>query len=110
MCCATDRLTQTTEKNNKRVKGAGNPLLTVRRLKFERVRALWADKVGTWLAIDMEAWERDHSMVTEFGWSRIRWQDDELVEDKAHWIVNEYKDYRNGTFVKDRRMVGSSDL
>ncbi|EKM59229.1 uncharacterized protein PHACADRAFT_85898 [Phanerochaete carnosa HHB-10118-sp] len=102
-----DQLKKTTkmiEKNNKRLKGAGNPLLTARRLKFERVRELWAEKAGAWLAIDIEAWERDHTVLTEFGWSRIRWTDGEMVEDKAHWIVDEYKNYRNGTYVPDRRM------
>lgn len=105
---------KTIEKNNKRLKGSGNALLTARRLKFERVRELWAQKAGTWLAIDIEAWERQHTVLTEFGWSRIRWVNGELVADKAHWIVKEHRDaYRNGTYVKDRRMwydYGKSDL
>ncbi|GJE84206.1 hypothetical protein PsYK624_002820 [Phanerochaete sordida] len=105
---------KTIEKNNKRLKGAGSSLITARRLKFERVRELWAAKTGSWLAIDMEAWEYDHKLVTEFGWSRVTWRDGEAVEDNAHWIVKEYRDSKvNGTYVRDRKFwydYGDSEL
>ena len=60
------------DKNNKRLKGAGD-MLALRRLTFERVRTLWAARLGTWCAMDFEAWDRDHSLLTEFGWSAARW-------------------------------------
>ena len=96
---------QSTEKNNKRIRGSADSLLVARRHRFERVRTLWADKVGTWIAIDTEEWERDHTVVTELGWSRVQWRDGEILEDQAHWIVQENQYYRNGTYVTDRRNV-----
>jgi hypothetical protein len=75
------------------------------------VRTLWADKVGTWIAIDLEQWERLHTVITEFGWSRVRWQDSgEMIEDKGHWIIQENQTYRNGTYVADRREVSKGFL
>ena len=61
--------------------------------------------MGTWIAIDTEEWERDHTVVTELGWSRVQWRDGEILEDQAHWIVQENQYYRNGTYVTDRRNV-----
>ncbi|EGO01874.1 hypothetical protein SERLA73DRAFT_150940 [Serpula lacrymans var. lacrymans S7.3] len=82
------------EKNNKRLKGA-NPLLNTRRDLFERVRSYWASKRGVWCALDFEAWDRDHTLLTEFGWSLIRWQDDEEIEEQGHLIVKEHRYYTN---------------
>ncbi|QRW02239.1 hypothetical protein RhiLY_01236 [Ceratobasidium sp. AG-Ba] len=101
-------------KHNKRVKTfAGDIALGEMRTVFERVRTVWGEKCGVWIAIDFEGWERDHTMITEFGWSLIRWEEKEDVkegEDKfeeireeGHWTVKEYAAYRNGTFVADNR-------
>lgn len=96
---------QDIDKSNKRLKGSDNSL-TALRLSFERVRTLWAGKVGTWLAIDIEEWERDHTVLTEFGWSLVRWDAGEMVEEMGHWIVKENAKFHNGTWVADRRNVG----
>ncbi|KAK0498666.1 hypothetical protein EDD18DRAFT_1158624 [Armillaria luteobubalina] len=91
------------EKFNKKLKGS-NPLLMSRRLAFERIRTFWAKNKGVWCAIDFEAWEREHTMITEFGWSIIRWENGEEVEDHGHLQVKEALGYRNGTYVADNRM------
>ncbi|KAJ3488380.1 hypothetical protein NLI96_g2905 [Meripilus lineatus] len=82
------------EKNNKRIKGA-QPLLTARRLYFEKVRTFWASKRGTWISMDFEAWERDHTLLLEFGWSIVRWADGEEVLEDGHLIVKERQAYQN---------------
>ena len=58
----THKSQQKIEKNNKRLKGA-HPILKSRRQTFELVRTFYSDKNGVWCAIDIEAWDRDHSYV-----------------------------------------------
>ncbi|KAJ2936704.1 hypothetical protein H1R20_g387, partial [Candolleomyces eurysporus] len=94
------------DKNNKKLKGT-NTTLAHRRLVFERVRSLWAEKKGVWCAMDFESWERDHTMITEFGWSLVGWKDGEKVEEEGHFCVQDYEWYRNGRFVAENRDVGS---
>jgi hypothetical protein len=91
------------EKNNKRLRGA-DPALNTRRDLFERVRTFWSDKVGVWCALDFEAWDRDHSLLTEFGWSLIRWENGNEVGEKGHMIVEERRLYTN-TYVPNHREV-----
>lgn len=95
---------QTIEKNNKRLKGA-NPLLSHRRNLFERVRTFWAEKKGVWCAIDFEAWEMEHTLLTEFGSSFIGWQDNRMISEQQHLIVEEALLYRNSKYVPDYRDV-----
>ncbi|KAG7449106.1 uncharacterized protein BT62DRAFT_985479 [Guyanagaster necrorhizus] len=90
-------------KFNKRLKGS-NPLLMSRRLAFERVRSFWAEKKGVWCAMDFEGWEREHAMITEFGWSVVRWDKGVEVADHGHLKVKEALNYRNGVYVADNRM------
>lgn len=89
------------EKDNKRRKGA-NPKLHDRRQMFERVRSFWSEKKGVWCTIDIEAWDRDHEVITEFGWSAFKWEDGKEIEDNGHLIVKEYRHYNN-TFVPSNR-------
>ena len=95
---------QVIDKNNKRLKGS-NPLVTHRRHLFERVRTFWAEKRGVWCALDFESWERDHTVLTEFGWSLLGWKDDTKVEECGHLIVEEAKRYTNSQYVPDYRYV-----
>ncbi|RXW15938.1 hypothetical protein EST38_g9916 [Candolleomyces aberdarensis] len=90
------------DKNNKKLKGT-NTTLSHRRLVFERVRSFWAEKKGVWCSMDFESWERDHTMITEFGWSLIGWKDGEKVEERGHFSIQEYEWYRNGRFVAENR-------
>ncbi|KAH7887666.1 hypothetical protein F5I97DRAFT_1861958, partial [Phlebopus sp. FC_14] len=89
------------DKNNKRLKGV-DPMLNARRDIFERVRTFWAQKQGAWCALDFEAWDRDHTVLTEFGWSVVRWDGENQIEDQGHLIVKEHKYYTN-TYVPDNR-------
>ncbi|ELU45365.1 hypothetical protein AG1IA_00599 [Rhizoctonia solani AG-1 IA] len=95
-------------KHNKRVKTfAGDFALGELRTVFERVRSVWGERRGTWMAIDFEGWEMDHTIITEFGWSLIRWDPEEVaadpkegdnpgevklkeVREEGHWTVKEY--------------------
>lgn len=95
---------QVIDKNNKRLKGS-NPLVTHRRHLFERVRTFWAEKRGVWCALDFESWERDHTVLTEFGWSLLGWKDGTKVEECGHLIVEEAKRYTNSQYVPDYRYV-----
>lgn len=90
------------EKNNKRLKGS-NPLVTHRRHIFERVRSFWREKKGVWCALDFEAWERDHTVLTEFGWSFVAWENGSEVEEHGHLIVDEARTYTNSQYVPDHR-------
>lgn len=92
------------EKNNKRLKGTDSKLLAVRQI-FEKVRTIWTAKVGTWLAVDFEAWEMEHTVITECGWSSIQWSGGGEARDRGHYIVREHMIYTNGKYVPHRRDV-----
>ena len=103
---------QNIDKNNKRLKGAGD-ILGLRRLTFERVRTLWAARLGTWCAMDFEAWDRDHTLLTEFGWSVARWPAAGLSGapgppevECGHLIVKERRHYTQ-TYVANNKEVRS---
>ncbi|TFY64472.1 hypothetical protein EVG20_g5938 [Dentipellis fragilis] len=82
------------DKNNKRLKGTDTNV-TARRLVFERIRSLWAEKRGVWCALDFEAWDRDHTVLTEFGWSLTKWEDGKEIEEMGHLVVKEHQHYTN---------------
>lgn len=56
---------------------------------------MWAEKTGVWCAIDFEAWDKDHTALTEVGWSFVRWVDGEPQEEYVHLRVEEHRDLRN---------------
>lgn len=95
------------DKANKRLKGT-NRRLTHRRLVFEKLRRFWGEKTGTWLAIDFEAWEMEHNLITEFGWSLVTWENGEEIRDRAHLIVKERRQYYNHKYVRGNRDVSLS--
>jgi len=83
-----------------------NPTLSHRRHLFERIRTLWKERKGLFFAVDFEAWERDHTLITEFGWSSIRFDSDgQQIEEKGHLMVEEARGYVNSVYVKDCRYV-----
>lgn len=96
------------DKYNKKILKADPKLATVRK-GFEKIRNAWSQKYGTWIAIDFEAWEMENSMITEFGWTMVKWDEQGNmgpVED-GHFIVKEYNAYRNGKYVPDEKQVCS---
>ncbi|KAH9999883.1 hypothetical protein BJV77DRAFT_975193 [Russula vinacea] len=82
------------DKNNRKLKGTDSNLNS-RRLMFERVRSLWNEQRGVWCAVDFEAWDMDHTVITEFGWSTLRWINGEPFEDMGHLIVGKHRGYTN---------------
>ncbi|EMD40754.1 hypothetical protein CERSUDRAFT_111333 [Gelatoporia subvermispora B] len=96
------RAVKTIDKNNRKLKNA--TLLTARRLAFEKIRTLWAARAGTWMALDFEAWDHDHTLLTEFGWSLVRFEGGTELAESGHLVVKEHRGYFN-TYVTwpDRR-------
>jgi hypothetical protein len=95
---------KTIEKNNKKLRNA-IPLIS-NRVTFEKVRSFWAEKRGTWCAIDFEGWEMEHTLITEVGWSYVRWLGGMKEDTQVHLIVEEYQGYINGKYVPENRKVG----
>ena len=91
------------DKNNRKLKGTDSNL-NARRLMFERMRSLWSEKRGVWCSVDFEAWDLDHRVITEFGWSTVSWNDGELVEDMGHLIVAKHRTFTNH-YVPENRKV-----
>ena len=73
---------------------------------FERVQRLFKERKHVFLAIDIESWEMEHSLITEFGYSAIHWDGEAQVTEDGHWIVKEYETYLNGKYVAENRKVG----
>jgi hypothetical protein len=73
------------DKNNRNLKETDSNI-NARRLMFERVRSLWSEERGVWCVVDFEAWDMDNHVITEFGWSAVRWVDGEPVEHMGHLI------------------------
>ncbi|KAL5508312.1 hypothetical protein ACEPAH_5931 [Sanghuangporus vaninii] len=90
------------EKNNRKLKGTDSAL-TFFRTNFEKVREFYTSKKPTWLAVDIEAWEMDHTVVTECGWSYVRWDGNAEITDRDHYIVKENMIYTNGKYVANVR-------
>lgn len=95
---------------NKGLKGADSTLEGRRRI-FEKTRELWGLKKGVWCAFDLEAWELDHEVVTELGYSLIRWDENgQELDEKGHYTVNQHVHYRNGKYVPEHRNVSGSPI
>ena len=97
------------EKANRALKGADSALAYYRQI-FEKVRALYSANKGTWLAVDIEAWELDHTAITEFGWSSFAWDGKNEVESRGHMIVKENYSLTNHQHVQSARDVSVSRL
>ncbi|KAF7332087.1 hypothetical protein MKEN_00089200 [Mycena kentingensis (nom. inval.)] len=81
---------------------AANPKLVERRALFERVRQLVATKTGVWCALNIAAWERDHTVLSDAGWSSISWDDAGAeVAQNGHCVVAKNQTYRKTHFEED---------
>jgi len=90
------------QKNNKRLKGTDKTLLGFRDM-FALARTCWLERKGTWLSVDFEAWEYDHTVIIEYGWSTVVWDGgDEKTED-GHVIVEEHQKYQNSKYVANNQ-------
>ncbi|KAG9042678.1 hypothetical protein FS837_010499 [Tulasnella sp. UAMH 9824] len=89
-------------KTNKRLKGVDSGMQAMRET-FEKVRKLYQtpEKTATWCAIDLEDWEYDHKIITEFGYSLVQWDGQEEKRERGHWTVAGTP--HNGVYVPDAR-------
>jgi hypothetical protein len=55
--------------------------------------------------LDFEAWELDHTVITEFGWSLVRWENGKELNENGHLIIDEHTKYTNGSYVPEYREV-----
>ncbi|KDQ12758.1 hypothetical protein BOTBODRAFT_34216 [Botryobasidium botryosum FD-172 SS1] len=90
-------------KNNKRLHGAIGGSLADLRKQFEKVRAAWAMKRGVWCAVDFEGWEMDHKLITEFGWSAMRWREDGTMGDAENGHLTVRGTSENFKYVQGNR-------
>ncbi|GAA5842027.1 hypothetical protein JCM5353_001098 [Sporobolomyces roseus] len=63
---------------------------------------------ASFLALDVEFWERDHEVLTEFGWSLVefvRHQNGNVSarREDQHAVIKENQRFRNGRFAPDAR-------
>ncbi|KAF8192682.1 hypothetical protein K438DRAFT_1829496 [Mycena galopus ATCC 62051] len=67
---------------------------------FQRVQSVWAAKTGAWCAIDFETWTENHGIITEFGYSALRWARDggKETRESGHFTVQEHRLMRNGKY------------
>ncbi|KAJ6464268.1 hypothetical protein C8R47DRAFT_1156257 [Mycena vitilis] len=95
--------TKKVKRMNKRLESCDTSLVAWRNT-FERVRHFWAANTGVWCALDFESWTRDHTLITEFGFSSIHWSDGTEQRDSGHFTVKEHRAFRNGEYqVPERR-------
>ncbi|KAK1236477.1 hypothetical protein PQX77_000254 [Marasmius sp. AFHP31] len=100
------------DKKNKKLKGS-SPRLIASREVFNNVQKLFKEKKHVFLAIDIESWEMEHDLITEFGYSVIHWEGEREVNVDGHWIVKEYETYLNGKYVAENRknyIFGKSEV
>ncbi|KAF7301750.1 hypothetical protein MIND_00740600 [Mycena indigotica] len=70
-----------------------NPLLVNRRSVFEHLRGLWAAKKGVWCALNIDAWERDHTVISDVGWTWLRWDSGSEMLRRGHLVVTKNQTY-----------------
>ncbi|KAJ7160994.1 hypothetical protein C8R46DRAFT_1106178 [Mycena filopes] len=95
-----------TRKANSRIKAGGRDAsLILPRITFERVRKLWGAQIGTWCALDFELYLGTQNIITEMGFSSVRWEDGQEKEERGHFTVEEHRGYLNGLYkTVERRM------
>ncbi|KAI9262708.1 hypothetical protein BY458DRAFT_439150 [Sporodiniella umbellata] len=65
-------------------------------------RMVLGEKNCTFIAIDIEAYERDHSILLELGWSIFDARTNQLKD--QHYIIDSYANLTNGAFVEDEKL------
>jgi hypothetical protein len=68
----------------------------------ELAHTLVHGKTYIFVSIDIEAYELDHSILLEIGWSMYDAKTDKFMD--QHYAINTYKHLTNGKFVDDQRM------
>ncbi|KAG2237775.1 hypothetical protein BDF21DRAFT_438033 [Thamnidium elegans] len=60
------------------------------------------DKRNVFISIDIEAYEMNHSILLEIGWSMYDARTDKFLD--QHYAIDSYKHLTNGKFVDDQKM------
>jgi len=73
------------------------------RLGYEEAKKAVKDGRYVFLSLDVESWEKDHSRVTEIGWTLLdpRHPTGETMLLDQHYIITDFLHLRNGSFVPD---------
>ncbi|KAI9484336.1 hypothetical protein BDB00DRAFT_775123 [Zychaea mexicana] len=87
-----------------KVKKANKAADKLQRAKDDLRRAaeLVQGKHYVFCAIDIEAWEQDHSILLEIGWSLYDSKSDRYMD--QHYLINSYRHLENGRYVSDQKM------
>jgi hypothetical protein len=82
------------------------PIFQQNKAVFEQMRK---EGKGTIIAVDVESWEEDHTIVIEIGWSYLAWRTSTIsgktqeVSAVKHFIIDEHRQFRNGQYSPDNR-------
>ncbi|KAF7332088.1 hypothetical protein MKEN_00089300 [Mycena kentingensis (nom. inval.)] len=87
------------DKRSRALQGA-TPDLEGRRRLFDRARMAWMAKKGTWLAIDFEDWEWEHTMLLEVGYAQISFDTQDEHDTAGHIMAESQAMYYNSQYVK----------
>lgn len=89
------------QQKSKRKNKAQAKLLEAKKLK-DFAHELVHSKKYIFVSIDIEAYEMDHSILLEIGWSMYDASMDKFLD--QHYAMDTYKHLTNGRFVDDQRM------
>ncbi|KAL0094592.1 hypothetical protein F4703DRAFT_1025692 [Phycomyces blakesleeanus] len=91
------RLSKRVKKINKR-----NERMKQAEEELKMSKELIEKKKNVFCSIDIEAWERDQSLLLEIGWSMYDSKTDLYMD--QHYLINTYKHLKNGNFVEDNKL------
>ncbi|KAI8144461.1 hypothetical protein BJV82DRAFT_68840 [Fennellomyces sp. T-0311] len=91
------RLQQKVKKANKRAEKLQHAIDDL-----HRAVELIQSKKYVFCAIDIEAWEQDHSILLEIGWTLYDSTTDRYMD--QHYLISTYRHLVNGRFVSDEKM------
>ncbi|KAI8887975.1 hypothetical protein K501DRAFT_211100 [Backusella circina FSU 941] len=91
------KLLQKAKKKNKALQK-----LVVAAQEVELAKKIIADKKYVLVSIDIEAYEVDHSILLEVGWSLYDSRTEKFMD--QHYLVDNYRHLTNGKFVEDCKM------
>ena len=75
---------------------------------YEHVRTDYVDarkglQKVRYVAIDVECWELDHRVITELGYSQLKFEDEDEIITPAHIIIADHTAYNNGNYIVDNK-------
>ncbi|KAF7730555.1 hypothetical protein EC973_001936 [Apophysomyces ossiformis] len=69
---------------------------------WKQAKSFIEDKQYVLFSIDIEAWEQDHSVLLEIGWSMYDTRNDQYMD--QHYLVDTYRHLQNGKYVDDHKL------